>query len=112
MDFMFGGKFILTATAVAALLLCGCGKGGAPGEEAASDSSAASHAEAERYPEEVVKKLDEIAAEYFGGNGEVAKEWKKRQLKAYSAINSRVPEIPLQKFFGIKSFAEQKFPDE
>ena len=112
MDFIFGGRFILTATAAAALFLCGCGKGEAPMEKPRSDAPDASRAEAERYPEEVVKKLDEIAAEYFGGNGEVAREWKKRQLKAYSAINSIVPEIPLQKFFGIKSFAEQKFPDD
>lgn len=112
MDLMFGGRFLLTATAAAALFMCGCGKEAGAEKKAVQEAPGAARAEAEKYPEDVVEKLDKIAGEYFGGNGEVAKEWKKRQLKAYSAINSIVPEIPLQKFFAIKSFAEKKFPDD
>lgn len=90
-------RFILPFAAVLALCACDYFK---------KDEAVAPEPSAREYPAEVLRGVNALAEKYFkGADAEAKRSWIDGQLKAYDAINSIVPDIPIQVFGEIKDGA-------
>ena len=68
-----------------------------------------SHDSEKKYPAQVLQEVNSLANTYFKDPSSPAKKsWIDIQLKSFDAINSIVPDIPIQTFDSIKSNAVAK----
>lgn len=68
-----------------------------------------SHDSEKKYPAQVLQEVNALANAYFKDPSSPAKKsWIDIQLKSFDAINSIVPDIPIQTFDSIKSNAVEK----
>ena len=65
--------------------------------------------EAPRAPKDVLVRLEQKATEHFASNKTAIENWVNLQEQSYLAINSIVPEIPLEVFSEIRKSSEEKF---
>ena len=79
------------------------------GDNNATNVISDSHDSEKKYPAQVLQEVNSLANTYFKDPSSPAKKsWIDIQLKSFDAINSIVPDIPIQTFDSIKSNAVAK----